>query len=537
VQQTKDLLSGERFSDESNKVYKVPVDELDKRTMNDSRVGNIEVIDFEAQSTIDMIVGFIEHHKEYQVPRLQELKNYYDTKNNIKYRKKKSSNRADNRIASDFAKFNCEFKTGVIAGNPIEYTGEDNVTAKIDEFATRNDESQHNRKMINNALIYGKSYELIYRDEYADEAIKALDPRETFVIYDTTMDMNSVCGVRYYTVSFNKKTKLLVEVYANDGFVYHFSAENNQLQRLELVERKQSFFDAVQINQWNLNDEQASDFENVMDQIDAYDLNQSEMANFMQDNSEALLVIKGNPDTFKKEDGSVDTDGMDYSVKNRFLILGDKKFYIEGDNAIAGTDPDAEYLVKTYDVDGVEANNERLVSDILRFTHLVDFTDENMGGNQSGIGFRFKSWGNENDRVSKERMITKNIRRRLRLLAYSWSIKEPVQDLATRIKNFISYEQTDNHQENYEAVNDVEIKFTPNVPQSDEEIMKVIDGMHGIVSEQTIFEMSKRLTGVDAEVEMQRVEDETDSFPDPRRPIEPVTEPNTDLSDEDGSDE
>ncbi|MFM2490836.1 phage portal protein [Enterococcus avium] len=44
--------------------------------------------------------------------------------------------------------------------------------------------------------------------------------------------------------------------------------------------------------------------------------------------------------------------------------------------------------------------------------------------NQSGIGFRFKGWGSDNDRKNKERMIKKAIMRRLRLLTYSWSIKK-----------------------------------------------------------------------------------------------------------------
>lgn len=44
---------------------------------------------------------------------------------------------------------------------------------------------------------------------------------------------------------------------------------------------------------------------------------------------------------------------------------------------------------------------------MLRFTSLIDFTDENIGSNQSGIGFRFKGWGSDNDRKNKERMVKK----------------------------------------------------------------------------------------------------------------------------------
>ena len=65
----------------------------------------------------------------------------------------------------------------------------------------------------------------------------------------------------------------------------------------------------------------------------------------------------------------------------------------------------------------------------------------------------------------------------------------------------------------YNKVNDIQILFTPNVPQSDEEIMNVIKGMLGIVSEETLCEMAERLTGVSAEEELKRVNKEKPNVP------------------------
>lgn len=169
-------------------------------------------------------------------------------------------------------------------------------------------------------------------------------------------------------------------------------------------------------------------------------------------------------------------------------------------------------ISKEYDTAGTEAYNDRLVSDMLRFTSLIDFTDENMGGNQSGIGFRFKGWGNDNDRKNKERMIKKAIMRRLRLLTHSWSLKDNLnkpQGFADKVKSI--FMSADKKQESlYDKVNEIEILFTPNVPQSDEEIMKVIAGMVGIVSDETLCEMAAKLTGVPAETEIKRIKKETD---------------------------
>lgn len=492
------FLGGRRFDEESNKIYKIPVSELETVKLLNKGSGEIETsIDFTNQGFIDVVISFIQHHKDKQIPRLKELKRYSMADNNIKYRKPKADNRADNRIASDFAKFIVSFKRGVLLGNPIEYNGDEAITEKVDEFSKRVNESYHNQLMGDDTFAYGRAYELISRNKNGEEVVNKLDVFGTFVIYDTSVDLNSICGVRYYPVEFKDKVKTVVEIYANNGFSYVWHADDDDVSELKLQEdlTEQTYFDSVQINEWVNNEERRGDFESILDNIDAYDLSQSEMANFQQDMSEALLVLEGNPDTFKKADGSLDKEAIDFSMRARMLIMGDRKVDVATDKV--GVDPKAYYLKKEYDTAGVEAYNDRLVSDMLRFTALIDFTDENMGGNQSGVGFRFKGWGSDNDIKNKERMVKKALMRRLRLLTYSWSIKDNLNSGSKERKDL------------YNRVNDIEVKFTPNVPQSDKEVMEVITGMSAVVSDQTIYEMASRLTGVSAVEEMKRVKEES----------------------------
>jgi hypothetical protein len=249
------------------------------------------------------------------------------------------------------------------------------------------------------------------------------------------------------------------------------------------------------------------------------------MANFQQDTSEAYLVIKGNPDTGQDEMGDNSKLELFKAMQEaRMLVLGDKKIY-EG---VAGAEPDAYYLKKEYDVQGIEANDSRTVADILRFTSLIDFTDENIGSNQSGIGFRFKGWGSDNDRKNKERMVKKALMRRLRLLTHSWSIKDNLTQsnkLVDKIKSMFTNDES--QKENlYNKINEVQIKFTPNVPQSDEEIMTVISGMNGIVSDETLCQMAEKLTGVSADEELKRLkkqDSETSIFDKDKQPSEEET--------------
>lgn len=505
------FLSKKRFNDEANLVYKVPVSQLPKIEMLNQRTDQIEqLIDFTHEDIWKMIVEFIRHHQEKQVPRLKQLKRYMLADNNIKYRPKKPDGRADNRIANDFANFIVSFKLGVLLGNPLKYSGDKAIAERINTFASQSNEDYHNQLMGRDMFGLGRAYEWIGRDEYGKETLAKFDSEQTFVIYDNTIDRNSICGVHYYKEKLLDKSWTRIELYTNSGFNYYLIAENDDLEHANLEDDGivESYFDTVQINEWINNEERLSDFERVLDSIDAYDLSRSEMANFQQDSSEAYLVIKGNPDTAGDEDGdNSKLEVFKAMMQARMLVLGDKKIY---DNNVTGTEPNAYYLKKEYDVAGMEANDSRTVADILRFTSLIDFTDENIGSNQSGIGFRFKGWGSDNDRKNKERMVKKAIMRRLRLLTHSWSIKDELdkpQGLIDTVKAFFISDEKQQEQL-YNKVNEIQIQFTPNVPQSDEEIMKVIAGMVGIVSDQTLCEMAERLTGVPFEEELKRLKEE-----------------------------
>nr|DAP81938.1 MAG TPA: PORTAL PROTEIN [Caudoviricetes sp.] len=476
--------------------------------MLDQQTGEVsEFIDFNHEDMWKMIVGFIKHHRERQVPRLKELKRYLNADNNIKRRPNKPDGRADNRIASDFANFIVSFKQGVLLGNPISYNGDKVIVERINRFASESNEDYHNQLMSRDAFGLGRAYEWVGRDEYGKETIAKFDAEQTFVIYDNTKDRNSICGVHYFVEKFLDKSFTRIELYTNCGYNYYFTAKDDDLENAVLDEdgEVQSYFDTVQINEWINNEERTSDFEHVMDSIDAYDLSRSEMANFQQDSSEAYLVIKGNPDTADDQEGDNSKLAVFQAMMQaRMLVLGDKKIY---DNNVAGAEPDAYYLKKEYDVAGMEANDSRTVADILRFTSLIDFTDENIGSNQSGIGFRFKGWGSDNDRKNKERMVKKAIMRRLRLLTHSWSIKDGLDKPRGLIDTVKAFFVSDEKQQEQlcNKVNEIQIQFTPNVPQSDEEIMSVIAGMVGIVSDQTLCEMAERLTGVPFEEELKRL--------------------------------
>ncbi|ACZ63800.1 portal protein [Enterococcus phage phiFL1B] len=77
------------------------------------------------KSWITRLEKFVNRHIVEQVPRLRELKRYYLADNNIKYRPPKTDEyAADNRIASDFARYITIFEQGYMLGQPVQYKNE-----------------------------------------------------------------------------------------------------------------------------------------------------------------------------------------------------------------------------------------------------------------------------------------------------------------------------------------------------------------------------------------------------------------------------
>lgn len=483
------FLNKTRFSPNANAVFQTAAKDFESYE------------DLSVQNFIDKLVNYISVFQTDQLPRLKELKRYYLADNNIKYRETgRDVNRADNRIASDWAKYITVFMQGYILGNPIAYTGNDGLVEKIEQFNQENSTDYHDGLIETDLSIYGRAYELLYSDEQSQERIVKLDPEGTFVVYDDTIARNSLFGVRFYQIKYSPTSvSSFVEVYTADE-IYYFNSEASDFTGIKFDRVETSPFQGVPINEYKNNEERLGDYESVLDGIDAYDLSQSELANFQQDMNDAYLVITGNPmtgtsepDYQTDENGELvldeynnpitvdnsETDVVQNMLKARLLIL-------DNNNDPEGPNPSAQYLTKTYDSTGAEAYKKRLVDDILRFTFTPDTNDQNFAGTQSGEAMKYKLMGNDNLRKTKERLLTRGIMRRLRLIGNVWSIKNTL----------------------YGIINEVQLKFTPNVPQNDEERVTQLKALYGVISDETLFELLETFTGVDADEEMKRLDEQ-----------------------------
>lgn len=468
-----------------------------------------ELIDYGSEKWIQQLKRFLSRHKTEQLERLKELKRYYEADNNIKYRPAKTDEyAADNRIASDFGRFITVFEQGYMLGKPVEYKNEDiEIQGKINEFSVENNEEYHNVLIKTDLSIYGRAYELVTvikpdESELTTIRLNKLNPQQTFIIYDDTHERNSLLGVNYYTLDYGDgHRKAIVKLYTRD-MVYTYEDDNKNSEKGMVLREdltEEHFFDGVPINEFANNEDRLGAYESQLDNIDAYDLSQSELANFQQDSVDAILVISGNPYTGRGqndylEDGTLNPNGP------LAVSLGYKraKILILDDNPNKdGAKPDAFYLKKEYDAAGAESYKQRLVDDILRFTFTPDTNDKNFSGNQTGEAMKYKLMGSDNLRSQQERLFKKGLMRRLRLVANIWSIKG-------------------NAAIAYDKINETNIIFTPNIPKSEKEWIDYANSLHGILSNETVFELISKVTGVKSEDEIKRLKDEVGEVPLPR---------------------
>lgn len=412
---------------------------------------------------------FIQHHMEHQQPRLLTLRNYYTGNNEtiLQKNRRKEEHLADHRATHNFAKYVSQFIQGYMVGVPLKTTYPvEEVNEKIRDINRTNDADEHNSDLVLDQSIYGRAYELLYRNRYDETRFTALDVLETFVIYDDTVERNPIAAVRYISNRFK-----------DDSTVYLYT-ENKRIEysmgddfKLALVDEEPHYFEGVPIIEYENNKYRQGDWENVLNLIDLYDVVQSDLANYSQDTNDAYLVMKGNLD--------IDVEEAKEMKKNNIIMLQTEPG-VDG----RASDADAFYIYKQYDVAGMEAFKTRIEEDIHKFTNTPNMNDTKFSGVQSGESMKYKLFGLEQVRVTKERLFKKSLKDRYRL-----------------INNVLSIAR-----EGSFDVNDIQIVFTSNLPKSLKEEVEMFNSLGGQLSEETKLGLLSIIENPQEEIE--KIEEE-----------------------------
>lgn len=433
---------------------------------------------------IDDISDFITHHIEAQRPRLQMLDDYYQ---GLNYNVMRSNNRrrekhlADNRVAHDFASYIADFINGYCFGHAIQVQSEKEMTQNaINSLHDLNDIDSHNRSIGLDLSIFGRAYEYIIRNQDDEVRIYKTNAKDTFVIYDTTVQQNSIAAVRYWKVSEDKDTDMYHIDFITDQATHFFVASKST--NLKISERKPPelhSFGKVTITEFSNNEKRRGDFEKVIPLIDLYDNAQSDTANYMSDLNDAMLLIKGNID--------LGDENVVRLQKEANVFHLDPPQYEDADQKVKEGNVDAEYIYKQYDVNGVESYKDRISRNIHMFTNTPDMTDENFSGNQSGEAMKYKLFGLEQRTAIKEGLFRKGLRRRYKLIGEIMSV---------------------NRELDKDNIKDLVFTFTRNLPKSLTEEMQMYVNAGGEISQKTLMSLVSFIDNPQQEAERIKQEQE-----------------------------
>lgn len=406
--------------------------------------------------TSDDLAKMIQHHQDKQRPRLKELRDYYEGQNTriLRGKRRLEDHLADNRAVHNYAEYVSGFIQGYLVGVPIKTTYEDDesVEKKIRDINRTNDADEHNSELVLDQSIFGRAYELLYRSKDDKTRFTVSDVLETFVIYDDTVEMNPIAGVRYIYNRFSEETT--VYLYTSNRVITYTLGDDFKLSH---VDNQSHSFNGVPIIEYSNNRFRRGDFERVLSLIDLYDEAQSDTANYMTDVNDALLVLKGRLDMGEQLEEN-ELEFIQEMKEANTLYLEPS---LDSDGKEGGVD--AFYIYKQYDVSGTEAYKDRLANDIHMFTYTPNMSDEHFASNQSGQALRYKLFGLEQKCATKERLFKKSLRDRYRLI-------NNIMQMAS---------------EGGFEVNDIGITFTPNLPNDLLEDIRAFSEVGGVLSEET----------------------------------------------------
>lgn len=382
---------------------------------------------------------FIDKHQK-MIARYDELENYYKGKHRILSRGKEKQ-LANNRLVCNHAKYIVDMATGYLVGNPVSYEGEN--IENLQEWYKKADVSTQDMDLAKDASIYGRAFELVYFSSDKSPICKLanLSPKNTFIVYDDTVEHKELFSVYYFPIFDNDGTRkgFKCSVYTESQIVeYQTDINFFDTQSPKITE---NVFDLIPITEIYNNEECQGDFEQVISLIDAYNILQSDRVNDKEQFVDSILLLIN---ASLGDDPEEESQTVKALKEQKILELGD--------------DGDARWLTRTFDETSVEILRKSLEQDIHKYANVPCMTDENFVGNSSGIAMRYKLLGFEQITKIKERYFTEGLKRRLQLFSNAMSKKGMYFDP--------------------ESVN---ITFTRNLPVNETEIASIISQLDGKV--------------------------------------------------------
>lgn len=403
--------------------------------------------------------------QEDQQPRLIKLGKYYDGKTDI-VKQGAAASRPNYKIHVNLATLITNIQTGYFMGKPVDYNfkkEDSNLKTALEQIDSNNFAEQENFSLASDMSCYGVAYEVVMidgEDQTTDITkrlrFSKLDAENTFFVVDDSILQHPVCAIYMYAVkNINQAEEWRGYVYTAEEII-----EFNMLgQQAVIGDRYPHQFGEIPVIEFRNNCDRIGDYEPVLEQLDALSLTVSNETDDLQSIANAILGIYGATGTDNQTIQKINT------TKIAKLPVGSKM----------------EFIIKNVDIDAVKHQIDQNLKLIYQITQTPDLSDDAFGGNKTGVAMRYKLWGIEQCRGTKERYFRRSLYERLRLLFNILSLSKG--------------------QTIYDISQEIDFTFYKNLPDNDEEIVEIVNKLNGIVSTRTLLQQIPFIEDVDAEMD------------------------------------
>ena len=428
--------------------------------------------------TIEDLKEALEAFIKNELPNLQKMEDYYSGKHNILNKKNRTIDKEDAKLVHDYPGYITTIATAYFLGKPISYTLQDDKLKKdfekLSEYLSTEEEQQENFEHSENCSIFGKSYELWYKNVDNTIGNVVVDPRDCFILRDNTVKKEITAAVRWDKTK-NKEDKWVytLEVYDSTSVTtYEFLSDSDkkEVPNIKGVTKLHGF-NQVPIIEFLNNKRAFGDFKKVVSLIDGYDEAASTSIDDMTDFTDALLVLTNV--------GGTDKETLKKIKEDKLMLIDD--------------DGDAKWLIKQVNDSYAQNNKNRLNQDIHKFSMIPDMQDKEFSGNSSGVALGYKLLALEQLAAQKEMHFKKAINQRLQLMIDFYNLK---------IKS-----------------TDIQKVFTRNVPKNLVEAAETAQKLQGIVSHETILSTLPFIEDAKGELEKIKAEEDINVMKDMNTPI------------------
>lgn len=381
---------------------------------------------------------------DLEAARLAKLHEYYVGLSSITKRMR-TTGLPNNRLMHGYPAYIATMTSGYLIGDPVLYSSDDEQALQaVQDAYSAADVGSVDAEIALDQAVYGRGVELVYADSQARPRTTAIDPQNAFVVYADDAEGLPLFGV-HRLVEVNSKGESSVKRYTvyTTGEAIEYSVGTGGVVGVETDRIAHNFPYMPMVEYWN-NSAQTGDFEGVVSLIDAYDVLQSDRVNDKEQFADALLVLTG-------------VVGFDAPAGDTRTAA--QRLKQEGTLSLPDPQAKAEYLIKQMSESDTEILKDAIKSDIHKFSHVPDLTDEQFAGNSSGVAMKYKLLGLEQLTKIKERWFREGLRWRLRLFASFLSLKgAPALDADA-----------------------VQMQFRRSLPVNDLEIAQMVQMLSGMV--------------------------------------------------------